>query len=466
MKMVKNLIMMVPAAMTLAACDGWNKSPSADLETIRAQSKVVKAQNELGPDKPREITNTVVVEKQVEVVRQETTIDANFLNIIPDSVMTFSEGQTASFKIRAFVTIPGATIKLSASGLPEGATIEASKTEKDIYVLSWTPSLYTVSSNQMVKAFTVKVTASIASTGQAKNPDAVKGLTKEVTIPLFVSRNQEAPSALTVDLKTEVSEDALTPFTVVVKVPGIDGKTADKPRLAVTYDGVKVTAGNSFQERDGSRFVTADIKNKEPQYLGDSKWKFSLVFDTKNISVLPQLAKDGSIMQTADGARVRFSVKAFNPSGLATPESLVQVKIRYTKSITAPRFDVSGLAKQALEVSNGETVTLKFSASSADKEAVVKVESKNSTLAGNPQVSCADATTGSNKQECTLTWTVPCDAAAASLTGSVDMTATSTVNGRISDVTAYSLKTVKAATDKGLCKTEAPKADVVQTEAK
>jgi hypothetical protein len=110
---------------------------------------------------------------------------------------------------------------LSASGLPEGATIEASKTEKDIYVLSWTPSLYTVSSNQMVKAFTVKVTASIASTGQAKNPDSVKGLTKEVTIPLFVSRNQEAPSALTVDLKNEVSEDALTAFTVVVKVPGI-----------------------------------------------------------------------------------------------------------------------------------------------------------------------------------------------------------------------------------------------------
>ncbi|MFM6928751.1 MAG: hypothetical protein ACKOX6_09810, partial [Bdellovibrio sp.] len=181
MKTVKNLIMIVPAAMTLAACDGWNKSPSADLETIRAQSKVVKAQNELGPDKPREITNTVVVEKQVEVIRQETTIDANFLNIIPDSVMTFSEGQTANFKIRAFVTIPGATIKLSASGLPEGATIEASKTEKDIYVLSWTPSLYTVASNQMVKAFTVKVTASIASPGQAKNPDSVKGLTKEVT---------------------------------------------------------------------------------------------------------------------------------------------------------------------------------------------------------------------------------------------------------------------------------------------
>ena len=247
MKMVKNLILMVPAAMTLAACDGWNKSPTADLETIRAQSKVITAQNKLGPDKPREITNTVVVEKPVEVVRQEATIDANFLNVIPDSVMTFSEGQTASFKIRAFATIPGATIKLSASGLPDGATIEASKTEKDIYVLSWTPALYTVASNAVLKTFTAKVTASIVSPGQAKNPDAVKGLTKEVTIPLFVSRNQEGPSALAVDLKNEVSEDALTPFTVVVKVPGIDGKAADKPRLAVTYDGVKVTAGNNFQ---------------------------------------------------------------------------------------------------------------------------------------------------------------------------------------------------------------------------
>jgi hypothetical protein len=123
-----------------------------------------------------------------------------------------------------------------------------------------------------------------------------------------------------------------------VTVPGIDGSASMKPRLVISYDGVSFTAGNSFLELDGSRYVVADLNHKDPEYLGNAQWKFSLIFDTKNISVQPQLAKDGSILKAADGSRVRLSFKAYNPYGLATPETLTQLKIRYAK----PAPDQSG----------------------------------------------------------------------------------------------------------------------------
>ncbi|MBO9665197.1 MAG: hypothetical protein J7501_00085 [Bdellovibrio sp.] len=458
MKMVKNFILVVPAAMTLAACNGWDKSPSSDLETLRAQAKVV---TQMGPDKPREIIKTVVTTKTDTKTVEEKTVDASFLNIVNEPVMAFSEGKAATYKFRAFTTIPGAVVKLTAKGateqLPEGLSIQLSKTEKDVYVVSWTPALYTVKAeSRLIK---VNLVLSVVNPGQAPNPEAVKGLTAESSIVLLVTKTQQAPSNVKVEgLKSEINEGTLTPFTVTVTVPGIDGKAVQKPVINASFDGVSVTAGNSFQELDGSRHIIADLNKKDPEYLGDSKWKYSLIFDTKNISVQPQLAKDGSIMKSADGTRVRFVVKV-NNNGLEA-SSLVQTKIRYNKSIAAPRFDLSGIAKQALEISAGESVSLKFFALSADKNAVVKVETKNSALAGNPQVTCADSATGSSKQDCTLTWTAPCDATAEQLTGAVEMTATSTVDGRISEVTSYSLKTVKAAADKGLCQ------EAAKTEAK
>jgi hypothetical protein len=264
-----------------------------------------------------------------------------------------------------------------------------------------------------------------------------------------VFRTQEGPSGLSVSgLTSTVTEGTLTPFTITVRVPGVDNKAAQKPRLVVSYDGVSYTAGNTFLELDASRYVVSDLNQKDAEYLGDFKWKFALIFDTKNISVQPQLAKDGTILASADGSRVRVSFKAYSPNGMSTPEHLVQIKISYNKPVAAPRFDVSGLGQQGLEAIPGQTVTLKFSVSSPDTTAEVKVETKSSTLAGKPEVSCKAAT--SSKQECVLNWTVPCDASASSLTGSINMTATSTVNGRISEITPYSLKVVKSSKE-NLC---------------
>ena len=462
MKTVKSLMIMIPAAMALTACDGWQKSPSSDLQDMRAQAKVI---TEMGPDKPtevtktvvvekevpKEVTKTVVVEKEVEVKVKETDITRSMILLTADSEMVFAEGTSSTYKIRASLPVPGATVSLTASNLPEGATLKPSS-EKDVYILTWNPPMYTVADGKSLRSIPVKFTATVTNAGQAKNAEAVKGMINELDKTLFVTKNQISPSALSVSgIATEVMEDQLIPFSVTVTVPGIDGKSAQKPRVVISYDGNSATAGNDFLELDGSRYVIADLNKKDPEYLGESKWKINLIFDTKNIAVQPQLAKDGKIMLQSNGTRVRFSVKAFSPNGLSTAEQTVQTKIVYTKTISAPRFDVSGLGQQGLAVSPGEKIILRFSASSSSKNAVVAVETKNSALPGNPQVSCEASASGSSKQDCTLTWEVPCDATSKTLKGSIEMSATGTLNGQISNVTEYALKTVKAAKDKGLC---------------
>lgn len=337
MNFLKTTLLALPVTLVLSGCGDWKKNPvpesknattgeSFDLDTLRKHSKDVVTH---GPDKPREITNTVVVEKPKVVVKEESTVDEKFIVITPDAQMTFNEGQESSFKVYARVLVPGVQIKLTAQGLPEGATLEASEKEKDLYILKYNPALYTVASTANMKAVNVKFIAEVVS-ATSQNADKLKGLVREKETTLFVFKNQEAPAELKVEgLGAEVMQGLETVFTVTVKVPGIDGRSQQKPRLVVSYDGVSYTAGNDFLELDGSRHVIADSKQKDPEYLGDSRWKFKLVFDTKKITVQPQLAKDGTFMVNANGVRVRLSFKVYGPNGLSTPESLTQLKIRF-----------------------------------------------------------------------------------------------------------------------------------------
>lgn len=310
------------------------KNPVPDLEQMRANGKV---EMQKGPDVPRVINNPTIEEKTRIVVIEESTIDEKFIVITPDPQMTFNEGQLGQFKIRARVLVTGIQIKLKASGLPEGARLEKSKDEKDLYILSWNPALYTIPNNAAMRGYTAKVSAEVTSAENAADAEKLKGLVREKEISLFLFRNQETPSALTVSgLPAEMNEGSIVPFTVTVKIPGTDDKVPVKPRLVVSYDGVSYTAGNNFLELDGARYVMTDLNKKEADYLGDSTWKFVRSFDTKNISVQPQLSKDGSVLPNADGTRVRLSLKVYSPYGLSTPEVLSQVKIRYVKPVAAP----------------------------------------------------------------------------------------------------------------------------------
>lgn len=455
MKKKQTLITLMSLSLFAAGCGEYQKNPIEDIGQMRKNAKV---EMQRGPDKPRTITNEILVEKPILVVKEESTIDEKFIVITPDSQMTFSEGQQSQFKIRARVLVPGIAVKLSAQGLPEGARLEKSTQEKDLYILTWTPDLYIVPANAAMKSYTAKVTAEVSEANNPQEAEKLKGLVREKEFSIFLFRNQEAPSSLTVSgLSSEIVENSLTPFNVIVKVPGTDAKAPQKPRLVVSYDGVSFTAGNNFLELDGARYIVADLNKKDAEYIGDSKWKFTMIFDTKNIAVQPQLAKDGSLLRQADGTRVRLNFKVYSPSGLSTPESLTQIKIRYSKPLAAPRFDVTGLGQQGLQVSPGQKVTLNFAVVSGDSQAQVKVEPPATNLPGSPGLECKSAATGAAKQECALTWSVPCTAKADQLTGDISMNAQAVVNGRNSDVTAYKLKILPSSTDKKLCPAEATK---------
>lgn len=325
-------ITVLALSLLAAGCGDYSKDPVPDLEKMRQNGKV---ELQKGPDKPRVITNQVLVEKPIIETKEVSAVDKGFVVITPDSHMTFNEGQTGQFKIQARSLVPGIQIKLKASGFPEGAQLEKSKTEKDVYTLTWTPALYTIASNASMKDYSVKVTAEVISAENKTDIGKLNALVQEKEFSLFLFKNQEAPSGLAVSgIPTEIAEGTLTSFYVTVKVPGTNNKAPQKPLLVVSYDGVSYTAGNNFLELDGSRYVVADLNKKEPEYLGDSKWKFTLVFDTKNISVQPQLGKDGNPLANADGTRVRLSFKVYSPYGPSTPQVLTQVKIRFQKPVT------------------------------------------------------------------------------------------------------------------------------------
>jgi hypothetical protein len=329
--MKTNKLLITTIIFAIAGCGSYKKNPvGSDLTTIREEGKTSQSE---GAQKPQVITKTVVVEKPTQVTKEESTIDDKFIVITPDPQMSFNEGQKSSYKIRARVLIPNVKVKLVATDLPDGASLMESTTEKDLYILSWTPALYTIGSNTNMKMYDVKVTAQVLSAATPQDLEKLKGLVREQEVPLFLFRNQELPSDLKISgLSGEVSQGVQTPFTVTVKIPGMDDKAPQKPRLVESYDGVSFTAGNNFLELDGSHYVAADPNHKDPEYMGNFQWKFYQIFDTKNIPVQPQLAKNGTVMSNADGTRVRLSFKAFNASGLSTPETLLQLKIRVTKA--------------------------------------------------------------------------------------------------------------------------------------
>lgn len=307
-------------AFTIAGCGSGKKNPvGSDLKQIREQGK---ASQEMGDETPIVKTETIIVTQEKEVVREESTLDDKFLVITPDPEMSFNEGKKSSYKIRARALTQGVQIKLTATGLPDNATLQASPSEKDLYLLSWTPALYTVPSSAGWKSYQVKL---ILEGVSSKNSGQ---LVKEKEISLLLFRNQEPPSDLKiVSLPTEILEGQEVPFSVTVKIPGMDDKSPQKPNLMVNYDGVSLSAGNSFLELSATPYI---IPKKDAEYMGDFQWKFKLVFDTKNIPVQRQLAKDGSIMPNADGTRARVSFKVYNRNGQSTPETLFQIKIKYS----------------------------------------------------------------------------------------------------------------------------------------
>lgn len=449
---MKNTKTVLPfLALSLIAGCG-DKNPVSDIDSMREHSRI---ELQKGPDSARVINNDVLRTEYIYITKEESTIDDKFITITPPLESTFAEGVSGSIKVRAAVHIPGVEISLTAEGLPQGASLVKSDSEKDIYLINWAPELYTIPANSVKKSFTVKLVANVVKANSQQEYDTLKGLVRERTMSLDVFRTQEAPSDLVVTgLPGEIQEGTQVPFTVTVKVPGTDQKAPKKPTLLVSYDRVSSTAGNDYLELDGSRHVVSDVTKKDAEYMGDSKWKYTLVFDTKNVPPQPQLSKNGTVLANATSTRVRLSFTAHSPYGLSTGETLAQVKINYVRPIEAPRFDMSGLGQETLEVARGQKITLNFYVASADTTARTKVEQGRTELVGSPTVSCKDSSAGAFKQACSLVWEIPC-AGTSEIKGEIPLTAQSVINGRNSDFTRHSIKVTQSKTATDLCKTEA-----------
>jgi hypothetical protein len=438
MKMSHQILSLTLLAMLSSACGKHQKNPVPDLDKMREEGKQEVI---LGPDKPKEIIRTIVVTQQVEVQTESNVVDSSFLNIIPDSDINFIEGKAASFNVVGRTQVPGAKVKLKAENLPAGVTFELKPTssEKFNYALSWNPAYNTVPFGSGSKSFKIKIVAELEQ-AQGKDGKTAQIISNEKEVVIFVVPAQAAPTDVQVSgLKSIIEEGTETPFSITVVVPGIDDKSALRPTLIPSYDNVSMTPGNSFLELDATRHIVPDLAKKSLEYFGDFKWRFNLMFDTKNISVQPPLAADKQILTNAISSHVRMNFMVLSPRGALSPKILKQIEIQLDKPVVAPRFDFSGLNASSLVLKPGQKTTLIFTVSSADASSTVSVERPNvSTLVGAPTIDCKAL--ASAKQECTLTWNVPAEATEADLTQELAFTAISSKSGKNSDPVKQSLK--------------------------
>lgn len=317
---------LIAASLSFAACGGTTgKSPVSDIEQIRANANK-DLQN--GPQPVQE--RIVYVDRDKQVIKEQATLNDNYFKIdIAEKLMSFYEGQQNAYKITLRVQDTDLQMKLTAKGLPAGAELRDISTAQtpNTYELRWTPALYTITSDEnpprLMNATLVPVLVSAKTQAKA---NTVNGLSLERTILFTLSRNQEKPSELTVTgLDKEIPEGQVVPFSVTVKFPGVDNNAPVKPYLGQFKDNTTQVAGSDYMEMDGTRYVSADPSRAAVEYVGDFKWKFNLVFDTKNNPVETQKLKNGTAA-SVNFTQTRMGLRAFGAYN-ASPVSLVRVKI-------------------------------------------------------------------------------------------------------------------------------------------
>jgi len=317
---------LIAASLSFAACGGTTgRSPVTDIEQLRANAKQ-DLQN--GPATVPE--KIVYVTKDKEVIKEQATLNDNYFKIdLSDKTMAFYEGQQTAYKVTLRVQDPEIQMKLTAKGLPAGAEFRDISTAQspNTYEIRWTPALYTISYDEqppkMMNATLIPVLVSAKTPAKA---NTVQGLSLERTVLFSVFRNQEKPSELAVTgLEKELQEGQVVPFSVTVKFPGVDNNAAVKPYLGQFKDNTTQVAGSNYMEMDGTRYVSADPSRAAVEYIGDFKWKFNLVFDTKNNPVETQKLKDGAVTDV-NFTQTRLGLRAFGAFN-SSPVSIVRVKI-------------------------------------------------------------------------------------------------------------------------------------------
>jgi hypothetical protein len=332
MKNLLQLTLLAPLVLLTACGSGSASNAVDDLDQIRANAK-----KELTYGRQPIPERIQYVTRDKEVIKEQATLTDNYFKIdLSEKMMSFYEGQASVYKITLRVQDTELKMKLTAKGLPAGAELKDVSTPKNpnSYELRWTPALYTISyDEQPPKAMTATLIPVLISAKTSAKAETVKGLSLERTILFNVFRNQEKPSELVLSgLGADVQEGQVVPFSVVAKFPGVDGNAPVKPNLGLFKDTTTQVLGSNYLEMDGTRYVSPDLsldpKHEGLEYLGDYKWKFNLVFDTKNNPVESQKLKDGSL-PAVNFTQVRLGIRVFGAFN-ASPAKVVRVKILRT----------------------------------------------------------------------------------------------------------------------------------------
>lgn len=474
MKRHTNLILPLIGLGLAAGCGGYgDKVPlkGKDLANISKNNETVITKGKAA-DQPRVVKEAVytprdrIVEKikiEYKVVEKPVdrlTVVGEVLSISTDPEMSFTEGREGKFKVRARVlTDANVSFKLALKDLPKeasGAKLVdlSSDKEQGVYEIQWTPPFSTVSGTDMDRTLQASVEIQLgAVTNKEGKPDealkkALETLPKKKQISLRVYRDRTPPSEVKIEgLPGEIQGGTIVPFHIIAKVPGVDQSSrGGAPTLDISYDGVSTTPGNNFLEMDGAAHVIADTSKKSAEYLGDFKWKFNRLFDTKNIEPKPQLDSSGKVLASADGTRVRFSYKVKSPAdGPSSAATVKQIKIKYLKPLNLPRFDIS-MNRDSLDITLGRTTQLYFSVESAIANSTFKVTgSELAKLPGKATLNCvATKPVVGSRSSCMIEWSVPCDASDAQLNRDLTLEAKSSLNGSDSETVQQVIKVVKA----------------------
>ncbi len=297
---------------------------------------------------------------------------------------------------------------------------------------------------QLIAILTVAQILSACGGSYSKNPVTDLGSLrdsgkKELEVkdePLFDWAISEA------GLTDEVSEGTPVSFAVTVQVGGFLSKANQTPTLQVKYDGQGANKTGQMIELDGARHVVADPANPAPEFLGQGRWKFNLVFDTTNVAVEAPAQKTNEAQKNVIATQVRFNMKVKGVEGTTSDTIVKQIRIRLVKPIASPRFDLSGIRPEAIELLTGQTLKLPFVVISGDLNAEVKIEIPNlKTLPGSPEITCKSTPEAKNRKDCQLQWTVPCATNANELRQEISITAAATIEGKNSKRVTLTLKT-------------------------
>lgn len=289
-------------ASGLSACGGAGSDPTADYSGLNATAQ-----------------------PHNEKARTQAVIDRSYV-IEPEKDVTFIAGETNSFKIRVRLFFPVDSYELKLSGLPadiQDVRLQKLADEPGSYLVTWAAPKDIISTDKNERQVVYRIELADVRANDPSVEQLFRSINRVQDFSFTIKRTGKTPVISSMSaLPNEIKQGEMVPFTVDVMDPAsYDGFA---PRLDIYFQGTNRT--ESGYEANGATYVRWE---SVPKNLGDGRWRFSFVFDTKNNDVGAQLDKEGRRVDGATALSTRMFMKAYGSSGGVSGEKLILTKIKY-----------------------------------------------------------------------------------------------------------------------------------------